>query len=350
MRIKRLQSALKKEGADAALVYSFTNTDRNLFYLTGMDIEYSFLLVPKKGNSTLMTSKLEYERARRSGRMKTVAFEKPPFQFVAKRLARARRIGINTSVVPVREFRELKKHMKGKRFFDISRLMLGLRQAKDEKEVAAIKRACRITDEIYRLLIRSFRFRTEQQVIGFLRQEALKRGCELSFKPIVASGARASMPHYSGLGRLGRGFCVIDFGINCGGYMSDMTRTIYLGRPTDAEKRLYSRLLAIQQKTIASVRSGMKAAALSLFARRELGPLEKLFIHGLGHGIGVQIHELPSISANSKDRMLDGSIFTIEPGIYLPGKYGIRIEDDVLLRNSRPLILTKSPKELIAIP
>ncbi|MBI2142305.1 M24 family metallopeptidase [Candidatus Woesearchaeota archaeon] len=198
--------------------------------------------------------------------------------------------------------------------------------------------------------IENFDFRTELDVKNFLESEARKLGCKPSFDTIVASGKNASMPHYSGNGRLNRGFCVIDFGIRHKGYCSDMTRTIYLGSPSAKEKELYSRVRQAQQNGIDAVKEGAVAERVDSAARSALGKHKKAFIHGLGHHIGIEVHDTGQrISPHSKWLLKEGMTVTIEPGIYYRGKLGIRIEDDVLVRKNGCELLTKTGKELYIV-
>lgn len=353
MRIKRFQKTLREKNIDLAIVYNWNNNDPNMLYFTGMELEYSFLLIPKKGNSILATSKLEYERAKNRSKISRVeVFDKPAFRFLGRFVNKKsiKTIGINKSAVSLSEFSAMKKHFSKKRYTDLSRLLLEQRKTKENDEIRDIKKACGIADSIFSKIIADFNFKTEQDIVDFIRQEAQKNSCGLSFYPIVASGRNSSMPHYRGRKvMLKKGFCVIDFGVSYKGYMSDMTRTIYIGRPGRQETKLYDILLKVQEKCIAAARPGMKVAELAALARKVLGRYEKNFIHGLGHGIGVQIHELPSISSASKDIFMENDIFTIEPGIYFPGKLGIRIEDDILLGKKGPVVLSRAKKGLVVI-
>jgi Xaa-Pro dipeptidase len=144
---------------------------------------------------------------------------------------------------------------------------------------------------------------------------------------------------------------VLDFGVKYKGYCADMTRTIYLGNPSTAEKQVYEKLRRVQEYCLQYAKAGMKASTLSKHAKTLLGKDSKYFIHGLGHGIGVEIHELPGLFEKSKDVLEKGNVFTIEPGYYnKKTRIGIRIEDDILINDKgKKEVLTKSPKNLICI-
>jgi len=198
--------------------------------------------------------------------------------------------------------------------------------------------------------IKNFKtFKTESEAAAFLEYETKKQGLELSFNPIVASGVNGSIPHYEPANiKIKKGFCVIDFGVKYKGYCSDITRTIYIGTPSKKEKDTYNSLLKIQKDTINKVKPNKKCSELYDFVNTSLGKDKKYFTHGLGHGVGVEIHELPNLTLNSKDRIKNNMVFTIEPGVYFPRRFGIRIEDTLLFKN-KPILLTKTTKDLLII-
>ena len=132
------------------------------------------------------------------------------------------------------------------------------------------------------------------------------------------------------------------------GYCSDITRTIYVGRPSLKEKEIYNFLLKIQEEAVKLAANNEKCSELYDFVNESLGKYKKYFTHGLGHGLGIEIHEMPNLTLNSKDRIKNSMIFTIEPGIYLPNKFGIRIEDTILFKN-KPIALTKTTKDLLIV-
>ena len=140
----------------------------------------------------------------------------------------------------------------------------------------------------------------------------------------------------------------MDFGVKYNGYCSDITRTIYFGNPTKKEKVIYNMLLAIQKNTINEIKENKKCSGLYDFVNNQLGKYKSNFTHGLGHGVGVEIHELPNLTLNSKDTVKNSMVFTIEPGIYFPKRFGIRIEDTVLF-NKKTHVLTRTSKDLLIV-
>ena len=190
--------------------------------------------------------------------------------------------------------------------------------------------------------------KTELGVKEFMESLMKQKNLEPSFPMIVASGKNASVPHYSPQNKkLAKGFCVVDFGIKYKGYCTDITRTFFIGKPTENEKKIYRLVFNAKQHAASLVKAGEKTAKITKKTRIFLGKYNQYFTHGLGHGIGMEIHELPNLKIGSYETFKLGMIFTIEPGIYINNKFGIRIEDDYLLSSKGIVQLTKAPKDLI---
>ena len=195
---------------------------------------------------------------------------------------------------------------------------------------------------------------TEIDVAAELEYQARRLGAEaMSFETIVASGIRSALPHgratSTPLPR--RGFLTLDFGIIHGGYCSDMTRTVYLGKPGKKERDAYEAVLEAQEAAVRAVRPGASCREVDEAARSVLrkAGFAEAFSHSTGHGVGLEIHESPRIGAGQKTSLLSGMVITIEPGIYLAGEFGIRIEDMVAVTRTGCQVLTPSPKALIEL-
>jgi len=351
-RLRDFQKILRKNKIDTAFVSNMGNSDHNLSYLTGKDIDFSFLIVPKKGNSIMLVSKMEYARARRFIKAsEVIKFEKPINEQIAGLIKkyRAKTVGINKNVVSLNQFRMLKKSIKKKKFIDISRLLLELRSIKSRQEIARIKKACRLSDTILKKTYANLKkFRTEEDVRRLILEEISKAGCKPAFEPLVASGRNSGLVHYLGSNvPLKKGFCFIDFGVDYRGYKSDATRTIYKGKPSIRELEFYRLLLKIQKRALGMVRPGKRCSDIDRAVRVWLGKFSENFSHGLGHGVGIQIHELPNLNFESKDILKPGMILTIEPGIYFPNRFGVRIEDTVLVTENGHQVLTRVGKDLL---
>ena len=174
-----------------------------------------------------------------------------------------------------------------------------------------------------------------------------------SFDPIVVSGPRGSLPHGKPSSkRIKQGELVtLDLGCICNGYCSDLTRTVAVGKPSAEARKVYEIVFEAQRLAIESAKGGMAARRLDSIARNYIRSYGygKYFGHGLGHGIGLEIHEYPRVSARSVHTLRNGNVVTVEPGIYLPGKCGVRIEDDIVVRNGECEVLTTAPKTLIVL-
>jgi Xaa-Pro aminopeptidase len=230
-----------------------------------------------------------------------------------------------------------------------------LRLVKDDEELALMGEAallgCRLFEHILGFIRPGL---MEVEVAAELEHQARLEGAEgMSFETIVASGERSALPHgRATTTRLPRkGFVTLDFGIIHGGYCSDMTRTVYLGKPRSKERAAYEAVLEAQEAGVQAVRAGTGCGEVDEAARgvlRKAG-LAEAFSHSTGHGVGLEIHESPRIGAGQKTRLLAGMVVTIEPGIYLPGEFGIRIEDMVAVTRTGGQVLTPSPKALIEL-
>ncbi len=340
-KIKELQGYLKKKKKDYALIFNSYNKDINFVYFTDFNVEVSYLLIPKKGSPELLTFDMEYERAKKESKikkMKKFSRGKEIKEYFQKKI-KNKVVGINYDNVSLSSAKRLRKYCKIK---DISKKLLELRAIKTNDEIKKIKKSCSIASSILKDCIKRFRrFKTELDVKEFLEKETMKKKCKMGFA-IVASGSNAAMPHYNARNvKLKKGFCIIDFGVIYKNYCSDITRTLYIGKPTEKEIGIYNHVLKIQEECIRMAKRGVKVKKIDSFARKNL----KDFIHGLGHGVGIEIHESPNISDESRDVLKKNMVFTIEPGTYKAKKYGIRIEDTVLLKDKAE-ILTKVDKKL----
>ena len=234
-------------------------------------------------------------------------------------------------------------------------LLDGLRAAKDEEELARMRQAQRITDEAFREILNFIRpGLTEQEVAARLVYELLRRGGRrVSFDPIVAAGANGSMPHavtretviQPGM------FVTMDFGCVYEGYCSDMTRTVAVGQPTDEMERVYHTVLEAQRAGIAAARAGVTGSEVDRAARQAIqqAGYGSFFSHSFGHSLGLEIHESPNASPSEQTVFPAGAVISAEPGIYLPGHFGVRIEDVLVLREGGCEDITQAPKNLIVL-
>jgi Xaa-Pro aminopeptidase len=219
-------------------------------------------------------------------------------------------------------------------------------------ELKKIRKACSITVKILNKTINKLKknsFKTEKDISKFLRKEAYANNCKLSFNPVVAIGKNAAEIHHrANKTKLKKGFLILDFGVKYKGFCADCTRTVYLGKPSKKERKLYELVLMAEETALMYARPGEYAVNIDLIARAALWGYFKNFIHGTGHGIGKRIHQAPSLKPRGISVLKEGQAITIEPGLYFKGKLGIRIEDTIIVKN-KPEILTKLSKKLIII-
>lgn len=209
-----------------------------------------------------------------------------------------------------------------------------------------IKRACEINDSIFKEVLTNFNFKTEKDVKTYILKRFKDFKVKKAFPPIVANNCSEIHPKPMGK-KLERGFLILDFGCKYGGYCSDMTRIIFLGKAIKKEKEIYNILLNCQKKCIKNLKVGSYCSELDFYARSLLKDYKRYFLHSLGHGLGVKIHENPRISSTSQDKIKKMDFITIEPGIYIKN-IGIRIEDTIYV-GDKIEILTKSNKNLIEV-
>lgn len=234
-------------------------------------------------------------------------------------------------------------------------LVEGLRRTKEASEVEAIREAARITDRALERALGLARPGITERELAFEARKALfSEGSDgVAFEPIVAAGPNGSKPHaHPGRRKLEAGDLVtIDMGARVRGYCADLTRTVAMGRTDEERAAAYAAVLAAQKAALAAARPRMTGRELHAVARRSLAEsgLARGFTHGLGHGVGLEVHELPWVGRRGGKRLKEGDVITIEPGVYLPGRFGIRIEDLVVLTRDGVDNLSGSPKELVEL-
>ncbi|WP_245846035.1 M24 family metallopeptidase [Longibacter salinarum] len=267
-------------------------------------------------------------------------------------LAGCRRVAFQADHVTVSRRSDWDERFDGVEFVPVDQMLTNQAGVKSEDEVEAIAAAQRLTDGVFKDLLHLIQpGMTEKEVAAEIVYRHMKGGAEkMSFDPIVASGPNGALPHARPTDRvLQKGeLVVIDMGCFLNGYASDMTRTIAIGAPDEEMKQAYAAVLEAQEAALQVARSGMQASELDAVARDVLAShdLADAFTHSLGHGLGLQIHEWPRVSRNSDSELSEGVVITIEPGVYIPGRFGIRIEDIVVIEEEGCRNLTTSPKDL----
>lgn len=267
-----------------------------------------------------------------------------------------KRVGFESAAVSVAQHRRWQESFpEGCELIPAQELLDGLRASKDREELAAMVQAQKITDAAFGEILNYIRpGMTEQEVAARLVYELLRRGArKVSFDPIVAAGANGSMPHaVPGETVIQKGmFVTMDFGCVYDGYCSDMTRTVAIGQPTQEMEQVYAVVLAAQKAGIAAARAGIPGRELDSAARKVIEEADygDYFTHSFGHSLGLEIHESPNASPGETRTLPAGTVISAEPGIYLPGRFGVRIEDVLVLEEGGCRDITQSPKNLIVL-
>ncbi len=267
-----------------------------------------------------------------------------------------RRIGFEENTMTVQQFSAWRKALgSGVELVPAGSMLTDLRASKDSEELALMQQAQDITDRTFTEILNHVKEGvTEQEIAALITYYHMKFGASKnSFDPIVASGANGSMPHaIPGEKTIRRGeFVTMDFGCIYGGYCSDMTRTVAVGQPSEEMELVYHTVAKAQLAGIHAVHAGVIGADVHEAAAaviREAG-YGDYFGHGFGHSLGLEIHEDPGFRPANRNPMPEGAVVSAEPGIYLPGRFGVRIEDVLMVRREGCHVLTHSPKELIVL-
>lgn len=348
-RLARLREEIARRELDALLVSNLANVK----YLSGFTGSNGTLIVDP-AQATLLTDFRYIEQAEEQAPAFSVLDGKSePRKLLVERLGDAAKVGFDDADMRVKSFRLLEKEMPdGRELVAASGAVEALRQVKDEHEIDAIARAALIGDAIYAAIAETgLSGRNETDVAKQIEQVAIEHGASgLSFPPIVAAGAHGALPHAEPRDALiGKGtLVVLDLGVVFDGYCSDCTRTFATGPIPDSWRETYDLVLAAQIASLEAVQVGAECAALDKIAREiiDAGGHGERFGHSLGHGVGSEVHEGPVLASRSEEVLVAGNVVTVEPGVYVAGEFGVRIEDLVVVTEDGQRVLTPFEKEL----
>ena len=351
-RKRRVAAAAQKAGVDALLITHAPDVR----YLTGFTGSNAAVLV-RGARADLFTDGRYTTQAAQEVEGASITIADHPVAFAACEsavAAGAKRCGFDSAQMTVRAAESLRASLPAavRKTFLVATpgLLAGLREIKDEVEQdqmrAAAALGCRLFDQLLEHIVPGA---TEMEVAMALEFMARLEGAErMSFETIVAGGERSALPHgRATLAKIPRrGFVVLDFGVVLDGYCSDMTRTVHMGAARKGEREVYEAVLDAQEAALSKVRAGVAAEAVDQAARDvfEAAGLAEAFTHSTGHGVGLEIHEGPKLGRKQTLNLKAGMVVTIEPGVYLPGRFGIRIEDTVLVTKSGYENLTPTTK------
>ncbi|MDD5415502.1 MAG: Xaa-Pro peptidase family protein [Candidatus Daviesbacteria bacterium] len=372
-RIDKVRSHLKKQNLDAVLISAVSN----ICYLTGyanfsQNEREAYLIITKNEQFIITDGRYSGVIKRQVPYFKLLELTgENSLKNIFAKFARLKVLGIEEDEITVSEHKMLKKHFKKMKHLDIK----SHRSVKTDDEIRKIEEAAKLGDKAFKYILGKIKEGISEKELAYELELFIKKnGGELSFPPIIAFGRNSAIPHHqTGETKLDKKegqFILLDFGVKLENYCSDMTRTIIFGKPTNKQKRIYETVLKAQQKAIdfinSKIKSGKKVKASDADkTARDFIISQKYpnIPHSLGHGIGLQVHEHPSLSSKSRDILKTGMVFSIEPGIYLPDFGGVRTEDlfcisKIVPSETKGLFvlgkndlkqLTNSPKSIISI-
>jgi len=353
--LKRVEAlrrlAFEKRGFDGFLIAN----EVNLLYFTGFS-GATCLLIPKDGESIIYVYSVNYEQAKAEGKGFRVELVKRSENLMTKIATQVGTFEIEKlalDTLNLENYRNLAKKLGGETRLKVqNKLVWELRRVKDAKELELMRKAGELTSEGMKVAYETIRSGVrEYEVAAEIEYAMRKKGSwGTAFETIVASGVRSAFPHGGCTDRkVQKGdLVVVDIGATYRYYRSDMTRTLVAGKPSAKQKKIYEIVRLAQEQAFQAVKPKAKAKDIDAIARKVIEHTNygKYFVHGLGHGVGLEVHEPPTLNPESKDRLGVGNVVTIEPGIYVIGFGGIRIEDTVLVRKCKAEKFTEGPYTL----
>jgi Xaa-Pro aminopeptidase len=345
-----LRTALEERRLPSLLVTNLTN----IAYLTGFRGTAGVALFNAREGILWVDPRYTLQAQEQARGVEVIEERKGLHEAVADWLKthKIRRLGYEEAHLTCADFSRLQQRA-GRRikFLPAAGLVEQLRAVKDEEEVAKIRGAGRITVEVFEKVLGGVRPGVSELELGAeIEYWMRKKGAEgVAFETVVASGARAALPHARASRRLLREneFVIFDFGAILDDYAADMSRTVYLGEPSRYARRLYRAVVEAQEKAVRSALPGVRGGDVDAVARRALAGrgVARFFTHSTGHGVGMETHELPRLARGEKARLQAGCVVAVEPGVYLEGWGGIRVEDTILVGPAGPEVLTPAPKD-----
>lgn len=349
--LSRLQAALAEAEVSSLLV---SNID-NIRWLTGFTGSYGCALVTPDAGCFVTDSRYTIQAGQQVTDLPVVTFAQPRtvVAVLAEQLAALRitRLALDSETVTLATHKTWSEGFGGCELVPAADPIDTLRMVKTPAEVEAIRRACALADDCLTWLVpRIEAGRRECDLLEDIQQFLKQHGSAPSFEPCVASGPRSALPHGRASDRvIAEGdYVLIDFGARVDGYCSDVTRTWVVGKPGARQQEVYDRVLEAQLAATAALLPGTPCADVDGVARASLAAhgLDQHFGHGLGHGLGLLVHDQGRLAPTSEDTVAAGQVWTVEPGVYIEAFGGVRIEDDVLVTETGPEVLNRFPKTL----
>ena len=353
-RIAHLQAGIRKQSLDSLLVTS----PHDWYYLTGFTGEAGVLLVEARGVTLITDGRFTVQAKEESPGLKVELQRECLYRTCGELLKRRRRrrVGFDAGQLTVAQMGSLKKATAGAvRLLDAGGMVQSLRTVKNLAELAAMRKAAALADQVIQAAMRLLKPGVRELEIAAEIEYRMRRGgaSGSAFESIVAFGERAALPHARPTAkRLKKGqLVVLDLGAILNRYCSDITRTVFVGKAPAKVRLWYHAVLEAQAAAIDAVAAGRTCGDVDAAARGVLAAhrLDQYFVHSTGHGLGLEVHENPRVAKGQKTLLASGNVVTIEPGVYVPGVGGIRIEDDVAVHRSGNEVLTRASREFIEL-
>lgn len=353
-RLEKLRRVLKEAGVDA--IISGDAVHRR--YISGFTGSAGWILVSQNEAKLLTDFRYVEQAAQQAPQFAVIDHQRKEKEALFRELTAmgVKRLAFEKQLVSYAVYEEWREAFPGVELVPVSGIFERLRAVKDEAELANVREAARIADAAFEHILSFIRPGVRERDVALELEMFMRRqgASAAAFDIIVASGARGALPHGVASDKvIEQGDMVtLDFGAVYQGYCSDITRTVAVGEPDAKLKEIYAIVLNAQQQTVAAIKPGITGKEADAVARNIIAEAGygDAFGHSTGHGFGLQVHEEPRLSAAGLEPLEPGMLVTVEPGIYLPGLGGVRIEDDVLVTDNGGEILTKSTKELLILP
>lgn len=362
VRLTRLMNWLKVTNID----FAFVQTKANVFYLSGFYFEpherLIGIVVFPNAEPIMICPNMEKSQAKAAGwenEIISYSDSDNPWLLLEQRFKKEHKILYSIAVekehISFYRANALLNMYPQAQLVSVEEKLRSLRLIKDDKELAILKEAAKLADFGVEVGINAIcEGKTEMDILALIEYELKRKGIrEMSFSTMVLTGLKTANPHGNpGLAEIKQGdFVLFDLGVVLNGYCSDITRTICYQHISDQQHHVYETVLAAQSAALSICKIGTRVGDLDTVARNHISEkgYGEFFPHRIGHGLGIEVHEFPSMSDNNNDLLVEGSVFTIEPGIYVPSIGGVRIEDDVVITKNGYQCLTTYPKELIVV-
>lgn len=360
-KVQEIQNYLQKNQIDAA----FVTTPDNVFYVSGFKSNpherLLGVMIFKEAEPFLICPQMEIPEAKAAGWSYEVIGHQDTdnamdilAQAIIARNVNPLTFAIEKAQLIVERLEALQQSFPQATFVRLDEKINAMRVIKDEDELNKLRKAAQLADYAIEVGCKEIaEGKTEMEILTAIESAIQEKGCKMSFETMVLSGPKSASPHGKpGARKVEKGDMILfDLGVIYDGYCSDITRTVAFGEPSEAQKAIYNAVLAANSNAIAAVKPGVRAMDLDKIARDTItnAGYGEYFTHRLGHGLGISVHEFPSVTGANDMVMEEGMVFTIEPGVYKSDVTGVRIEDDVVVTKDGVEVLTKFPKDLIVL-